>query len=277
MIETVRTRTVTAIFCIHLTASTSYASSEDAEKLKVWFEGCQVLVNSNTNDRETAELCTDAEADIRMVGPNSAEHVKVVELLGMLAGYIPHLAKDPEQYYGLALQAARTGFGHRSPETIESLLNLAALAQTSDNWASAREMSLEVLAAIGTNHPGALDEKQRFALDAIIMSFRLEKKLSPETYVINGHIQAETNLIKFLGRRSNPSRSEREDIAVALLEIGNLQVEAGQLEEAARTTQRAHSKLIDTKSGNWIAIAKKQRDRIAAMTDSGPRRSRAEQ
>lgn len=35
MIETVRTRSVIAIFSILLTASTSYASSEDAEKLKV--------------------------------------------------------------------------------------------------------------------------------------------------------------------------------------------------------------------------------------------------
>lgn len=200
-----------------------------------------------------------------MVGPNSAEHVKVLELLGMLAGYSPHLAKDPEQYYKLALQAAWAGFGHRSPETIEPLVNLAALAQTSDNWASAREMSLEVLEAIVTEHPAALDEKQRSALDAIIMSFRLEKKLSPETDVIDNHMQAETNLIEFLGRRSDPSRSEREDIAITLLEVGNQQVEAGQLEEAARTTQRAHSALIETKSGNWISIAKKQPDRIAAM------------
>lgn len=269
MINIIRHRAFLIIYCAVSTSFVCHEARAFDPTLKSSLDECRVLVTNHTLEKKTADFCGDAEAKIRGSSPNTQEHVQALELLALLAGYNQHVGHTADRYYKLALQAAQAGFGDRSPETIEPLVNLAALSLKSNDWQSAREMSLKALDATGKQHSVALEENHKSSLEAIITSFRIEKKLSPETYRIVNHIQAEANLVDALTLWKVASLVEREEIGIALLEVGNLQMEAGMLEEAARSTQRAHSALIETRSGNWVIIARNQLEKIVSMRDSG--------
>ena len=103
------------------------------------------------------------------------------------------------------------------------------------------------------------------SLEAIITTYRIEEKSSPQTYKVTDHLDVQRDLLDTLGRMNLTKRFEKEGFGVALLEAGRLEMKAGMLAEASQTTQRALTSLTETQSGNWIAIAEKQLEKIAAM------------
>lgn len=226
---------------------------------------CKMEIQRDSSAQTTAEICLNAETKIQASAPNSKEHVAILEQLALITGYNKNLNKTAEYYYNKALEVARFGFGKDSAETIEPLKNLAALASISNDWKSARELSLQAIGSIRKQQPDVLDKREKSSLDTITMTYRVEKRSSPQTYRLEDHLQAEKNLLGALRKMNLTERFEKQEIGVALLEIGKLEMDMGLLDQATKTTEEAHASLMESQSGNWITRAENQLEKIAAM------------
>jgi hypothetical protein len=231
-------------------------------------EQCEAAIKQKSADPGTAETCLDAEKTIRSASPNSKEHVRILEQLALLTGYNDKFKKtDNKAYYEQALQAAQAGFGDQSPETVTPRKNLAAIANAAGDWQGARKFFLEVL-PVARKNPGIMSggiPVERSTLDGIAKTYRAEKKDSPQTYKIADHLQTEKELLNVLRKMKLEKVWEKRDIGSALLEIGNLEMEAGMKDQAEKDTNEALTVFKETMGGGFIAMAEKQLEKIKAM------------
>jgi len=239
-------------------------AAPDAQEL---LRQCETQINKNASAGETAETCLNAEKTIRSVSPNSREHVTVLEKLALLTGYNSKFKKtDGKSYYEQALKAAQLGFGEQSPETLEARMNLAAIANSKENhdWRGAREMYLQVLPILRKQSNGAVSEREKNTLDNIAGTYWSEEDLSPQTYKIADHLQAEKNTLAALREMKLESSFDRMDVGRALLKIGDLEMKSGMLDQAEKDTKEALAVFKAENGGGYTMMAEKQLEKIKA-------------
>ncbi len=216
---------------------------------------CKAMINKDVRADETAAFCLNAESVIAKESPNSAAHLAILAHLGLASGYSEKLGKGSTRgYYEKLLMAAEAGFGKGSDETIEPLVNLAALDSEAKDWHASRMNRLAALEA-STKHQSADSERRGSILSGLAKNYREEKLTSPITYKVADAAAVQKKLAENTEARLGTKKYET---GIEWLEFGALSLDAGDKAEAKRATEKALQILIDSKAGNWIEIAKKQ-------------------
>ena len=216
---------------------------------------CKAKISKDTYAVETATFCVNAEAMIAKENVNSAAHVAILGQLALASAYNKSLGQNARRdYYVKMLLAAEAGFGKTSAETIEPLMNLAAMNMDAGDWKTARAEILEALVA-SEKHHGVLSERTGNVLSSLGGSYAAEKRGSPSTYKLDDAILVQKRLAE-----NTEARLGLKDYntGVQWLDLGALTIKKGDKKEAKRLTEKALQILIDGKGGGWIEIAKKQ-------------------
>jgi hypothetical protein len=216
---------------------------------------CKAKIDKDVRADETVVFCLNAESVIAKESPNSAAHVAVLTHLGLASGYSEKLGKSSTRgYYEKLVVVAEAGFGKGSVETIEPLLNLAALDSDAENWRASRANRLAALEA-STKYQSADSERRGSILSGLATNYREEKSASPETYKVADAAAVQKKLAENTEARFGLKKYET---GIEWLNFGALAFDAGDKAEAKRATEKALQILIDSKGGSWIEIAKKQ-------------------